>query len=629
MKKNIVYLLLASVLLLTGCANYLDQDPEDLNSMDKIFSSKIETTKWYNRIYSDDFMVQEMHYSGQIPYFWCTDESAYIMESFVRNIAEGKMSPDNYYGYTGYNLYFFVRYYQAIRHCNVFLENVDQCAELGEIDRRTMKAEARFMRAYYHYLLLRLYGPIPIAETSRTADQIATAQARNTLTECVNWINKEIDWVCENGMPAARDEKFTLGLPTIGAARAIQSRMALMVASPLFNGNTAYKNWKNNDGTVLMPQTYDKELWKTAADAAKTVIDMPEYKLLKPAADATFDEIVDNYRAVTTTWGADKNTEIIWGHPNSVQWYGMCALPARWYGWNGRYSLAIGMVNDFFMADGSVSRPLEEWFSSKKFSTEPGDGTVANTFWMFVGREPRFYASVHFPNQRLSYAYENKTDSYQDSDGYGVVDFWYSGLSGNGNTPGDKNTSGFSVRKNIPLDYRSNKQTGEATRMLNVPFPIIRLGEVYLNYAEAANEAYGPDGQAPGAAMTALEALNTVRSRVGMPAVLDAYTTDRDALRPRIKNERAVELCFEGYHYYCDIRRWKDAPSIHRTRLTGMRVTKLKAGATAQYPTGFRYERFELPSNRQIAWKNDGMYYVQFQTSDLLKMKNYVPNEAW
>lgn len=170
MKKNIVYLMLASLLLFTGCADYLDQDPEDLNSMDKIFSSKIETTKWYNRIYSDDFMVQEMHYSGQIPYFWCTDESAYILESHVRNIAEGKMSPDNYYGYTGsYNLYFFVRYYQAIRHCNLFLENVDKCAELGEIDRRTMRAEARFMRAYYHYLLLRLYGPIPIVETSRSA----------------------------------------------------------------------------------------------------------------------------------------------------------------------------------------------------------------------------------------------------------------------------------------------------------------------------------------------------------------------------------------------------------------------------------------------------------------------------
>ena len=472
MKKNIVYLMLASLLLFTGCANYLDQDPEDLNSMDKIFSSKIETTKWYNRIYSDDFMVQEMHYSGQIPYFWCTDESAYILESHVRNIAEGKMSPDNYYGYTGYNLYFFVRYYQAIRHCNLFLENVDKCAELGEIDRRTMRAEARFMRAYYHYLLLRLYGPIPIVETSRSADQIGASQARNTLGECVRWINGEIDWACENGMPAARDEKFTLGLPTIGAARAIQSRMLLMVASPLFNGNSAYKNWTNHDGTVLMPQTYDKELWKDAADAAKTVIDMTEYQLLKPAADATFDEIVDNLRAVTTTWGAGKNTEIIWGHPNSVQWYGMCALPARWYGWNGRYSLAIGMINDFFMADGSPS----------------------------------------------------------------------------GSTTGDKNTSGFSVRKNLPLDYRSNKQTSEATRMLNVPFPIIRLGEVYLNYAEALNEYYGTSRQDE-----ALYYLNEIRTRAGIPAYEGTYS--QDEMRGMIRHERKIELAWECNRYF-DVRRW-------------------------------------------------------------------------
>ena len=108
-----------------------------------------------------------------------------------------------------------MRYYQAIRHCNLFLENVDKCAELGEIDRRTMRAEARFMRAYYHYLLLRLYGPIPIVETSRSADQIGASQARNTLGECVRWINGEIDWACENGMPAARDEKFWGSPPSV------------------------------------------------------------------------------------------------------------------------------------------------------------------------------------------------------------------------------------------------------------------------------------------------------------------------------------------------------------------------------------------------------------------------------
>ena len=108
------------------------------------------------------------------------------------------------------------------------------------------------------------------------------------------------------------------------------------------------------------------------------------------------------------------------------------------------------------------------------------------------------------------------------------------------------------------------------------------------------------------------------------------YLENPETYRQRIKNERTVELSFEGYHYYCDIRRWKDAPEIGRSKLYGMRATKLNAGYdAAKYPTGFRYDRFELPANRQIAWKNDGMYYIQFDTKDLIKMKNYTPKMAW
>jgi hypothetical protein len=176
---------------------------------------------------------------------------------------------------------------------------------------------------------------------------------------------------------------------------------------------------------------------------------------------------------------------------------------------------------------------------------------------------------------------------------------------------------------------RSGNLSNKGEQNVTLTDPIIRLAELYLNYAEAANEAYGPDGKVPEAAMTALEALNAIRARVSMPPVLDAYTSDKDLLRPRIKNERTVELCFEGYHYYCDIRRWKDAPAVGRSTLYGMRATKLDSGPTAQYPTGFRYERFPLPASRQIAWENDGMYYIQFQNGDLLKMKNYTPNQSW
>ena len=528
MKKYIHIVLM--LLVFSSCSDYLEQDAGELNTIDKIFASEVET-----RMYSDDFMVQEMHYSGQIPYFWCTDEAAYVMESNIRNISEGLMSPDNYYGYTGYNLYFFVRYYQAIRHINIFLENLDRCVEMGELERRTKYAEAIFMRAYYHYLLLRLYGPIPIEESSRTADGIAASSARKPFAECVQWISEQIDWACENGMPEERNESIELGLPTVGAARAIQSRMHLLAASPLYNGNSVYKDWKNNDGTVLIPTEYDKELWKVAADAAKDVIDNYGYELKKPDAESgepTFDEVVENIREITTTWGEDKNREIIWGHPNSIQWYARCAVPGRWYGWNGRYSLPLGMINDFFMADGSKARPLEEWFENKEFSTEDGNGTIANTF----------------PNQRVSYAYPNEGDSYQDSDGYGIVDYWYKGLSGNGSTPGDKNTTGFSVRKGLPLNYCSSKEKAKDTWNLNVPFPIIRLGEVYLNYAEALNEYYGESRQDE-----VLEYLNAIRERAGIPGYEDSYS--QEEMREMIRHERKIELCYECQRFF-DVRRW-------------------------------------------------------------------------
>ena len=189
-----------------------------------------------------------------------------------------------------------------------------------------------------------------------------------------------------------------------------------------------------------------------------------------------------------------------------------------------------------------------EWFENKEFSTEDGNGTIANTFHMFVDREPRFYANIHFPNQRVSYAYPNEGDSYQDSDGYGIVDYWYKGLSGNGSTPGDKNTTGFSVRKGLPLNYCSSKEKAKDTWNLNVPFPIIRLGEVYLNYAEALNEYYGESRQDE-----VLEYLNAIRERAGIPGYEDSYS--QEEMREMIRHERKIELCYECQRFF-DVRRW-------------------------------------------------------------------------
>ena len=156
--------------------------------------------------------------------------------------------------------------------------------------------------------------------------------------------------------------------------------------------------------------------------------------------------------------------------------------------------------------------------------------------------------------------------------------------------------------------------------------PLIRLAELYLNYAEAVNEAYGPQGKAAGFEMTAVQAVNAVRTRIGMPDVLDRFTADMDAFRERVRNERTVELAFEGHHYYLDIRRWKIAPVTMTRPLMGMYVEKVPV--SAEYPLGRRFERRAIPSNRQSTWK-DAMYYLPFPVEEVNKMKNFVNNPIW
>ena len=110
-----------------------------------------------------------------------------------------------------------------------------------------------------------------------------------------------------------------------------------------------------------------------------------------------------------------------------------------------------------------------------------------------------------------------------------------------------------------------------------------------------------------------------------MPVTPSRYLADANTFRPRIKNERNVELCFEG-HYYFDIRRWKDAPTVMGGPMIGMDVEKVATSST--YPAGYKYTRIVLPSNRQVSWK-DAMYYLPFLSTDQPKMSKFVFNEYW
>lgn len=560
MKKNIILLIIIA-LTVSGCS-YLDQDPEQLNTIDKVFASRNDTRAWFSRIYSDDYYPQDLWGSAYYNHFmFGQDDANNSLDWHIPHVLNGSVSPEN--PVTSTDIYYFERYYQAIRHCNIFLENIDQSTELGEIEARRLKAEARFMRAMYHFWLLREYGPIPIVEHSFTSGFIG----RSPYDTCVDWLVSEIDAAIPDMYEERTENDY--GYPTKAAAMSMKSRILLYAASPLFNGNTMYANWKNPDGTVLINQTYDAEKWKEAADAAKAVIDLNKFELVTPqSAEPTFEEIVDNYRSITTTW----NKEVIWAKPQATSWYAMQSLPACFYSWNARTTVSLNLANAYFMADGSVSRPIQEWFQNKQWSTEAGNGTIPDTFWMFVDREPRFYASCHFPNQYISYATANNPDVWK------VVEFWNTGNAGLSNSSGDHNSTGLSPRKNIPMDAESDDASGEV-KFNNIPFPMIRLAEIYLNYCEAMNEYEGASSHSE-----ILPYLNAIRERAGIPGYTGSYS--KEEMREMIRHERRVELAIEGHRYF-DVRRWLIAHGEKGVLNTPVYCLNVSAGTNAKDPEFF------------------------------------------
>ncbi|MDR3060766.1 MAG: RagB/SusD family nutrient uptake outer membrane protein, partial [Dysgonamonadaceae bacterium] len=232
----------------------------------------------------------------------------------------------------------------------------------------------------------------------------------------------------------------------------------------------------------------------------------------------------------------------------------------------------------------------------------------------YSNRDPRFYtnvlyntapvpgfgtAKIYWENVNGKIAYGemlNPTHTGITQTGYYQAKYW----------------GGQSVKNNISTYYAD---------------PLIRLGELYLNYAEAVNEAYGPEGKAPGANMSALEAVNTIRERIGMCPIQTQFTTSTELLRERIKNERTVELYGEGHHFF-DIRRWKDAPKLMNEPSRRMDIEKVPV--STEYPTGYKYnDSGELPATRQVKWTSDAMYYFPFPIVEENKMKNFVPNQRW
>lgn len=559
MKKNtLIYLLLAGSTLVASCKKYLNVVPTELVTEQAVFENiQNAESAWahlYASLNSPD--VQFIHGGGTI-LAACTDECKDHWENastlpFNSGAWNATSNPLNIWNGA----------YQYIRSANIFLARIDKTPlpesrrEYYQVRIPQYKAEARFLRANQYFELFRRYGAVPLVNTVLApTDPAATNTARSSVEEVVKFIMAECDEIATLLPVIYPRGSSDYGRITKGAALALKARTALYAASPLFNGNTMYAGVKNTDGTPLFPQTYDNNKWLLAANAAKAVLDLNVYSLSSPNPSNP----VDNYGQLFFSRNYEENILplIIGGNRDFEGTFMPNGRDANAVNGNGRMSVFQELVDAYEMNNGRPISDAESGYTTTgswngKLWDGVADVNVSKVSNMYKNRDPRFYATIFFQYGVWNYANNARPLKFA----------WY-GNNGGGTDgwpkPGTNCETGYNWRKwadpNVNL-----KGGGNANRN----FPLIRLAEIYLIYAEAMNEYLSAPNQ------EVYNALNVVRNRVSMPA-LPIISTDnsKEGMRKRIQNERRIEFAFENQRFW-DVRRWLIAKSVDNGSMHGL-----------------------------------------------------------
>ncbi|NDV65280.1 RagB/SusD family nutrient uptake outer membrane protein [Bacteroides sp. 224] len=608
MKKlvNIFIVLLMS--LNYGCSDYLDVIPDNLATLDIVFNNKTTAEKYLFNCYS--FVPEYGNLwdnpglsSGHEVWYYTEKGDARFSNNTSWGIARGLQNTTNpltnyWDGEQGAKPMF-----RAIRECNIFLEYVrdrKRVPDLSDSERKRWIAEVNILKAFYHYYLFHLYGPIPITDTyvPVSASQEEVKVTRVPVDKVVEYMVKLIDDSYNNLPPKIFLPATEMGRLTQPAALAIKAKILLWAASPLFNGNTDYANFRNKEGEHLINQTYSREKWVSAMEACHAAIKLAEqngHALYDFSMNAVFsipDEIhyaMNIRQAVTERF----NAELIWSvgkqGTGALQRNSMaCVIPALNQGKvtgamlqacaTGVFAPTIETAERFYSANGVPINEDLEWINKGYYNNRYSTQQVPNTekynlksgFTTAVlnfNREPRFYGSLGFDGSTW---YGNGWKDANDENSKNYVD------AKSGKNSGDKwatlySATGYFAKK---LVHYENEITNDKQDIKEYPFPIVRLADLYLMYIEALNESTEGEEVNP----EVYEYLKRIRERSGLKKGLFGQTEDigdvrvawekysndptkplsKGGIREIIKHERQIELALEGQQYH-DLRRWKDA----------------------------------------------------------------------
>ena len=650
MKNYKILAILFCICLHTSC-DYLDVVPDNLATLDIAFNNKASAEKYlvtcysYVPQYGSQYDNPGLASGTETWYYAAHDPTAEWSNRWTHNIARGLQNTQsplaNYWdGENGGKSMF-----KALRDCNIFLEYVSdrsRVSGLSESERLRWLAEVKTLKAFYHYYLFRLYGPIPIVDENIpvTASPEEVKVKRQKVDDVVNYIVSLID-ESVNDLPGRIALTIVeAGRLTQAAALGIKAKTLLLAASPLFNGNTDYANFVNHEKEPFINQNYDRNKWTLAATAAKEAIDNAEangiklYDIKNDISTTLPDELLYGVQvrgAVTQRF----NSELVWsvGQQNTynLQQWSMARLSPIMedapenvlYGTaKSVYAPTLATIERFYSKNGVPIEEDKDWINNgwynKRYETQ--DITQADRYNMKEGertavlhfnREPRFYGSIGFDRGTWFGA------------GWILPDAEPNYIKGrNGELAGIRKTgvrsiTGYYAKK---INHLENVISKDKSHLETYPFPIIRLADLYLMYAEALNESKDAVDD------DVYKYVDLVRVRSGIPGVKEAwskYSTNptkpstASGMREIIHRERHIELAIEGHHYF-DVRRWKTAAKELSLPIAGWSIEGEDEATYYQIKTIYIPPLF---TNKQYLWP--------LKEESIIKNSNLIQTYGW
>lgn len=460
-----------------------------------------------------------------------------------------------------------------------------------------MGCRSKILESILPLLSFKIIWPIPIVRENLPIDAETERVRifREPVDECVDYIVELIDEAVADLPLEISNVSSELGRITKLIAFSVKAELLVTAASPLFNGNSTYSGWKDSRGKQLVNPIYTDSKWERAMNASKEAIDaaLLANKQLYIFNDVRYP-VVDETKQLMSIRNAfcEKwNSEVIWGIPvNTLNILQRYSLPyftpddIRLMHTDPIMSVPMHVVELFYSNNGV---PIDEDLTYDYSNRYKVSSSTEQKYYISSGfetanvnqyREPRFYANLGFDG---SIWYGN--GRYKDVDDGTATETAWIVRAKQAQTSGKSQSIRHSITGYFPKKYTHflTVTTSNGVIYNRMAFPVYRLADLFLLYAEARNELMGPDD-------TVYEYIDLVRARSGLNGVVESWSNhsrnpnkpfSKEGMRRIIQQERMIEFCMEGKRFW-DLRRWKLADQVLNQQVKGWNIDK---NNTAEY----------------------------------------------